>query len=67
MATTPSPQTSRKTAVQIAGTMSLGGALALLTIEGLEVGFGYMADAQFGVALGVIWNAILGRLARYLT
>lgn len=63
----PKPQTGTKTAAQIAGTMTLGGAMAVLTVTGLEAGFGYIADANTGIALGVVWNALLGRAARYLT
>jgi len=61
------PQTSTKTATIIAGTMTLGGAAAVLTVNVLEGVWGYTADANTGIALGVIWNAILGRLARYTT
>lgn len=61
------PQTGTKTAAQIAGTMTLGGAAAVLTVTLLEATVGYQADANTGIALGVVWNAILGRAARYLT
>jgi len=65
--TDAAPQTGTKTAVQIAGTMTLGGAAAVLTVNLLEGVWGYIADANTGIALGVIWNAVLGRLARYTT
>lgn len=64
---TPAPQTGTKTAAQIAGTMTIGGAAAVLTVNVLDGVWGYVADANTGIALGVIWNAILGRAARYLT
>lgn len=63
----PEPQSGTRTAAQIGGAMTLGAAVAVLTIEFLEVMFAYQASAQVGVALGVVWNAILARAARYLT
>jgi len=47
--------------------MTLGGAMAVLTVTLLDATLGYTADANTGIALGVVWNAALGRAARYLT
>jgi hypothetical protein len=61
------PASGTRVATTIAGTMTLGGAVAILNIELMEQVWAYEASAQIGVALGVVWNAILGRAARYLT
>lgn len=60
-------QSAVKTTTQIAGAMSIGAAMAILTIELLENTTAYVATAQVGVALGVVWNAVLNRLARWYT